>query len=214
MKTFKLLMVLSITLGICFGALSLGTRAQRAHQPQPAHRRVERGPGPTLFGEGVISTGDMELNAAFTPDGRTIYFTKRTPRYQLWVIMFSHFRGGRWSAPQVASSSGQYGDFDPFISPDGSKLFFSSNRPVNGRAKQDFDIWMVEREKDTWGSPINLGAPINAAGQEYYPSVTNDGTLYFSSTREGGWGSGDIYRSRFSNGKYSDPESRPTLSLR
>lgn len=207
MKIFRLLMILSITLEICVGCLSLGARAQDGPYPHASHRRVRSEAGPTLFGEGIISTGDMELNSAFTPDGRTIYFTKRTPKYQLWVIMFSHFRGGRWSAPQVASFSGQYSDFDPFISPDGSKLFFSSNRPVNGRAKQDFDIWMVEKEKDTWGPPINLGAPVNTAGQEYYPSVTNDGTLYFSSTREGGRGSGDIYRSRFSNGKYTGPEN-------
>src|SRR5262245_43497851 len=44
---------------------------------------------PSLFAEGVISTGEMELNAAFTPDGKTLYFTKRTPRPLLWVIVVS-----------------------------------------------------------------------------------------------------------------------------
>src|ERR1051325_8755906 len=73
---------------------------------------------PTLFGPGTISTGDMELNAAFTPDGRTLYFTKRSPKAQFWTIVVSRLRNGAWSAAEVADFSGQYNDFDPFVSPD------------------------------------------------------------------------------------------------
>lgn len=150
----------------------------------------------------------MELNAAFAPDGRTLYFTKRTPKYQLWAILVSTLRDGRWSTPRVAEFSGQYGDFDPFISPDGSQLFFSSNRPAPGKTKKnDFDIWMVQKAAAGWSSPTNLGADINTETQEYYPSVSKMGTLYFSSNRDGGKGSGDIYRSRLVDGKYSKPEN-------
>jgi hypothetical protein len=155
---------------------------------------------PAIFAEGAISTGDMELNAAFTPDGKTLYFTKRTPKRQFWAIVVSHFRNGKWSAPEVADFSGQYSDFDPFISPDGSKLYFSSIRPMDGKLKQDSDIWVVEREKASWGAPHRIEAPINTPAQEYYSSVTADGTLYFSSTREGGKGKGDIYRSKLVGG--------------
>jgi hypothetical protein len=156
---------------------------------------------PAIFAEGAISTGDMELNAAFTPDGKTLYFTKRTPKRQFWAIVVSHFRNGKWSAPEVADFSGQYSDFDPFISPDGSKLYFSSIRPMDGKLKQDSDIWVVEREKASWGAPHRIEAPINTPAQEYYSSVTADGTLYFSSTREGGKGKGDIYRSKLVGGE-------------
>ena len=162
---------------------------------------------PELFGVGIISTGDMELNAAFTPDGQTLYFTKRTPRFQLWTILVSSLKRGSWSTPQVAEFSGQYADFDPFISPDGSKLFFSSNRLGPGKTKNDFDNWMVEKTPSGWSDPTNLGPEVNTQSQEYYPSVSANGTLYFSSNREGGKGSGDIYRSRFVNGKYSKPEN-------
>src|SRR5262245_55938812 len=72
-------------------------------------------PEPVIFGEGTISTGDMDLNAAFTPDGKTLYFTKRTPKFQLWAIVVSHFQRGQWSEPEMAEFSGQYSDFDPFI---------------------------------------------------------------------------------------------------
>jgi Tol biopolymer transport system component len=162
---------------------------------------------PALFGAGTISTGDMELNAAFTPDGRTLFFTKRSPKPQYWVIVVSHLRGGRWSAPEVAGFSGQYNDFDPFVSPDGATLYFSSNRPVDGRPKTDFDIWAVDRTAAGWGAPRHLDAPVNTAAQEYYPTVTRDGTLYFSSTRDGGAGAGDIYRATRVDGRYAEPEN-------
>jgi len=167
----------------------------------------DRGMQLAMFAPGTISTGDMELNAAFAPDGKTLYFTKRTPKYQLWTILVSTLKGDRWSTPRVAEFSGQYGDFDPFISPDGSQLFFSSNRPAPGKTKSDFDIWVVKKTGAGWSTPANLGADINTESQEYYPSVSNAGTLYFSSNREGGKGSGDIYRSRLVNGKYSKAEN-------
>ena len=164
---------------------------------------------PELFEPGQISTGDAELNAAFTPDGKTLYFTKRSPKPQLWFIVESHLRGGHWSAPEIAEFSGQYSDFDPFVSPDGKQLYFSSNRPVDGAGppKSDFDIWVVDRTANGWGPPRHLDAPVNSAAQEFYPSVTNDGTLYFASNRDGGLGSLDIYRAPMVDGRYTVAEN-------
>ena len=190
-----------ILFGLCFFVIAAAMRASELSQE--SDQRTQ----PTMFGAGIISTGDMELNAAFVPDGRTLYFTKRTPKYQLWTILVSTLKDGRWSTPRVAEFSGQYGDFDPFISPDGSQLFFSSNRPGPGKTKHDFDIWVVKKTGAGWSAPSNLGADINTETQEYYPSVSNAGTLYFSSNREGGKGGGDLYRSRLVNGKYSKPEN-------
>jgi hypothetical protein len=191
------------------GALLLSTLGACA---RPATRSnislIDRVPGtPQVFAPGTISTEDMELNATFMPDGRSVYYTKRTPKLQLWVIVVSHLRNGRWSEPQIASFSGQYSDFDPFISPDGSKLFFSSSRPVDSRPKRDFDIWVVERSGDAWSGPRHLDAPVNTPAQEFYPTVAANGTLYFSSNRDGGRGALDIYRSRLIDGRYAEPES-------
>lgn len=69
---------------------------------------------------------------------------------------------------------------------------------------------MVEKTatgQPAWGAPKHLDAPINTKAQEFYPSVTADGTLYFSSTREGGKGRGDIWRARLVDGRYSEPEN-------
>src|SRR5262245_26922460 len=83
-------------------------------------------PAPALFAEGTITTPDDEMDAGFTPDGKTIYFTKDHIGQRLGVIVASHFAAGKWSAPEVASFSGRYTDYDPFVTQDGSKLFFAS----------------------------------------------------------------------------------------
>ena len=69
-------------------------------------------------------------------------------------------------------------------------------------AQKDFDIWMVDKTSDGWGSPKNLGAPVNTDALEIGQCLAPDGSLYFSSNREGGKGKFDIYISRFIDGKF------------
>jgi len=156
--------------------------------------------------DGPLVTRDDELNAAFTPDGRTVYFTKKIGA-RFGVIMVSDLRGGRWSVPEVAPFSGQYSDYDPFVAPDGKRIFWISNRPVDGKPKAEYDIWMAERRGERWGLATRLDAPVNTDADEYYPTVAANGTLYFTSLRPGGKGRGDVYRSRLEGGRYGPVES-------
>lgn len=159
-----------------------------------------------IFVPGVISTPDDELNAAFSPDGKTVYFTKNVGRKG--VIVFSSLKNAVWSKPEVAIFSGRYSDFDPYFSADGKRLYFISNRPLAGASpKTDFDIWFVEKTNETWSTPQNLGAPVNSGTDELYPALAADETLYFSTNRDGGRGRFDLYRSKFVNGKYLEPEN-------
>lgn len=174
-------------------------------------------PEPELFGEGVLSTSDDELGAAFTPDGRTVYFTLRSPTTTtapLTTICVSHLLDpgqGRWSEPEVAPFSGRFNDAGPALSPDGRQLFFASDRPAPGKAagtpgQPDVDLWVMDRTADGWSAPRNLGAPVNTPAVEHGPAVAADGTLYFASSRPGGKGSLDLYRSRLVAGRYTEPE--------
>ena len=162
---------------------------------------------PTLFAPGVVSTGDYESHPAFTPDGATLYFLKDSPGFHFWTIFVSHFADGRWSEPRLAPFSGQYRDADPFITADGQRFFFISDRPVPGKAHRDLDIWTMQRDGGGWSAPRHLDAPVNSDGQEWYPTVAADGTLYFGSDRAGGKGHTDIWRARFVGGKYAEPEN-------
>jgi hypothetical protein len=166
---------------------------------------------PTLFAPGVISTGDHETHAEFTPDGKTLYFLKNAPNFSFWTIFVSHYREGRWSEPQLAPFAGPWKNADPHITSDGRRFFFISDRPLDPKSttpKDDLDIWVMDKlPNGEWGEPRNLGEPVNSKGNEWYPRTATDGTLYFGSDRAGGLGETDIYRCRVVNGKYQPAEN-------
>jgi Tol biopolymer transport system component len=152
-------------------------------------------PVPALFAPGTVSTGRFESHPAFTPDGRTLYFVRSNDDFSYWTIWESRWLDGRWSTPQVASFSGRHRDADPFVSADGRRLYFISDRPLAGEKKEDTDIWMMERAADgAWAAPRNLGSPVNSAGSEWLPTEVDGGALYFGSDRAGGFGRTDLYR--------------------
>lgn len=166
-------------------------------------------PQPQIFGKGIISTGDYDTHPAFSPDGNTLYFLKCTAEIQTCTICVSQFKNHKWSEPIVAPFSGQYWDIDPFVSKDGKTLYFGSNRPdnVGEAAKADTDIWKVDIINDGWGKPVRLDSVINSNRNEYYPTLADNGTIYFGSSRHGGKGGSDIYRCRLIDGKYTEAEN-------
>ncbi|MEJ2086046.1 MAG: hypothetical protein P8Y44_10280, partial [Acidobacteriota bacterium] len=165
------------------------------------------GAEPLLFAPGLVSTGLSERDMAISPDGNELYFTTVLgSSYTFSAIVEFRRSQGSWKGPQVASFSGHYMDLEPALSHDGEQMFFVSRRPTQegDEPSDNEDIWVVERIEDGWGVPRNLGAPINSPQPEFFPSVTRDGTLYF--TRKGEDGSESIYRSRLSQGSYDEPE--------
>jgi Tol biopolymer transport system component len=192
-------------LGVC--SFSYTVTIQSAVQTKHPYASDKALSDPTVFADGVISTGDFDSHPAFTPDGKTLYFLRSTPNFNLWTILVSRFENHRWNAPEVAPFSGQYSDADPFITSDGSRFYFISNRPVAGKSTPDLDIWMMEKLGGGWSEPRNLGAPVNSSGSEWYPTLAAKGTIYFGSDREGGRGRTDIYRCRLVDGKYTNAEN-------
>jgi Tol biopolymer transport system component len=137
-----------------------------------------------IFAPGVISDAREQWRITFTPDGHTAYFTSSAgffPFTRQATIYETHLVGGEWSTPTVAPFSGTYSDIDPFIAPNGQRLYFSSIRPVDGVTRGDIDIWMVERTPSGWSEPVRLGPEVNSPDDELYPSASAAGTLYFAS---------------------------------
>ena len=160
----------------------------------------------TPFAPGVISTGDYESHAAFTPDGREMYFLKLAPNFSRWTIFVSRYNDGRWSEPEVAPFSGQYQDADPYITADGKRFYFISDRPVEtgGERLSHHDIWVMDKTESGWSAPRHLPAPVNSDADEWYPVALKNGTLYFGSQRKESNGFSDIYRAMpQSDGTYS-----------
>ena len=162
---------------------------------------------PKMFAEGIISTGDYETHPAFSPTGDTLYFLKCLSDAQFCSIAVSYKRNNNWSAPEIVPFSGKYIDADPFVTKDGNAIYFVSNRPLHEgeQTKQDWDIWKVQRTTSGWSETVCLDSPLNSAGNEFFPTMADNGDLYFGSDRTGGKGRADIYVSKFINNQYVQP---------
>jgi len=187
-------MTAPITIALSFFLLCIG---------RPALSQVH------IFGEGIISTGDYETHPAFSPSGDTLYFLKGLPDANFFSICVSFKKNGQWTMPQIAPFSGQYTDADPFVTKDGKTVYFVSNRPVHegGPVRADWDIWKTEITGSSWGKPVHLDSTINSSASEYFPTIADNGNLYFGSGRSGGKGRSDIYVAKWIDGKYARPEN-------
>ena len=100
-----------------------------------------------------------------------------------------------------------FNDGCPYQSPDGQSLFLASNRQPGTLGGQD--IWISDRqgEDGPWGMPVNVGAPINSAYNDFCPSPSRGHRLFFVSDRPGGCGGGDIYVTRFGPDGWENPQN-------
>jgi len=172
------------------------------------------GDEPAIFAPGILSTGLYTRDLAMTPEGDEIYFSVVQGGFSRSCIVVTRRVAGVWTEPEVAPFSGEPGvmDIEPAISPDGSRFMFMSTRgdSAAGIDPGGQDIWTMDRMGRGWSKPVNLGPPVNSEMAEYFPSITRDGTLYF--TREAGDPAIDgIWRSRLVDGRYQEPERLPEL---
>jgi len=165
------------------------------------------GLSPEIFAPGIVSTAQGEFNVAFSPNGEEFYYSVNEPSGRE-TMKFMIYENDRWTPPQPVPFVSRQNDCDPFFSHDGNRFYFISTRPKKDKqGSRDWDIWYVERAGAGWSEPINIGPPVNSDVDEYYVSLTKDGTIYFASNRSGGLGSFDIYRSRLVDGHYAKPEN-------
>ncbi len=144
--------------------------------------------------EGELNTEFDEGIVAFSPDAQTMYLTKarRELNAPTSVEIYTSTRSdAKWSAPVkfeiTADTLSTFGH--PAVSPDGEYLYFVSDMPGGYGGK---DIWRISL-KERQGSLVNLGPDINTEGNDDFPYVRSDGSLYFSSDGHPGMGGLDIF---------------------
>jgi len=153
-----------------------------------------------------IANTEYHIGAAsFTADGTEMYFTlthlpdrkiKDTARIKtIKLDIYSSKRNaatGEWEKPVtfIYNNESSYSVGDPFITPDGKILYFTSDMPGGAGGT---DIYYCERTDGNWGQPVNLKA-INTQANERTPFLAPDGTLYFSTDGDKGMGGLDIFK--------------------
>ncbi len=217
MRPFPLLLVPLLVCGGCAGTSDDDQSAETTPAlTGPYLGQTPPGAEPELFAPGIVSTGMHTRDLAMTPEGDEIYFSVNAG--PLVAILGSRLVGGEWTQPEVADFSVDptAGEIEPHISPDGSRFFFVSDRSPDGspvpeadRGKWErADIWVMDRADGGWGQPVHLGPPVNSDADEYFPSTTADGTLYF--TRDDPeTGRNYIFRARPDGDGYAEPERLP-----
>ncbi len=159
------------------------------------------GDNPEVFAPGIISLGQHEHGFVISPEGNEILYVSTQDGHVINRLIREE---DIWRSPVSASFSNSPGNnMGVRFSTDGSRVYFSSNRPVED--KKDYNIWIAEKTGDGWSEPVNSGFPLNTDKNEANPSVSGNGTIYFQYFSGSGLKS-DIFCSRLENGEYQTPE--------
>ena len=166
---------------------------------------------------GEINTKGHDAARSISPDGKTIFIYYNDPNGESrgGNIYISKISGDKWRKPEPINKAmgckinTTYWEDGACISPDGKKLFFVSESPKFGKEKGlgGGDIWMIEKiSKTEWSKPKNLGPEVNSPYQEVGIFLAPDGkTLFFCSNSPESMGDYDIFKTTYTNGKWTKP---------
>jgi len=173
--------------------INLMLDAQISAQGLPYFGQDLPGMQPIRFAPSIF-TQEFHAPPIFTPDGREVYWNYMDGYPH---ILYMKLDNGIWSGPAVASFCiGDYSD-SPFITSDGTKLFFlTMNLP-----SYEERICMVEKQNGEWGTPQVLGDEVNQFGPHWQASVADNQNLYFGGRLSNS--PGDIYFSEYINNNYT-----------
>jgi dipeptidyl aminopeptidase/acylaminoacyl peptidase len=163
------------------------------------------GDTPVVFARGIISDSYQQHGApSFSPDGNIVFWqTNQRPANdnEKWLTFSMTMKrvGDSWTAPVISP----YGSM-PFFSPDGKRIYFA------GKEDGD-DPCYVEKQVNSWSEQKSIGliTRFPELKNVFFPSITNNGTIYFMGHAEGLWLNIGIYRAELINGEYTKPELLP-----
>ena len=165
------------------------------------------GETPELFAPGIVSTGSFEHSSpVFTPDLKEIYWStiiEENGETTARPILFVKTIDGVWSEPEIPSFAKEFACSEsPFISPEGNRLFFHASDALR---PEKASIYYVDRIGNGWSEPIRLGEPINVAGFNGQPTISENGSLYYVGDCEKAEAGFGLYYSKLVDGKYQAP---------
>jgi len=188
------LLAACLPLALCFAATPAGKTKKAAPAPlAPGAYFGLKLPGetPELFAPGIVDTPGRSVgHLAFSPDGTECYFTVFDGVWNNPRILFTRYENGAWTPQLPVTFADDQLKFEPLFSRDGNRLYFGVARAAGS------DFWVVQRASraQEWSNPQPLPAPLKSPKSQFSLAQAADGTMYFASNRDGGYGDMDIYR--------------------
>ncbi len=159
----------------------------------------------SILHEGPMAFFANDTKAAYTrtniKNGKPVYDAQGKAHLQIYFADVQSLSSMSNIKP-FDHNSARYSVAHPTVSNDGSVMYFSSTAPGGYGGS---DLYVSRNVKGKWSMPENLGPDVNSQGEESFPFLANDSTLYFSSNGHGSMGGLDIMASRKVNGKWSKP---------
>lgn len=166
--------------------------------------------------KGAVNGLYHDANATFSPDGSTMYFTrnnyinKKIKQSSEDIALMKIYtsakdENGEWNnIKELPFNSNDFSCGHPAIANRGATIYFVSDMPggIGGS-----DLWVVKKEGEGWGTPVNMGATINTPMNEMFPYIENDSVLFFASDGLYGLGGLDIYSSVKTGNSWSRPQN-------
>jgi len=201
MKKGLIILILSLIVKSSFGQEFTDLYGDYLGQPSP-------GDTPVIFAPGIISGEGLEHSpAVFSNEGNAVYWCGRITSSQNGKIYTWGMKriNNRWTKPEVFVPFADSVCFDPFLSLDGKRLYFSTDSDVG-----NVDTWFVEKQGGGWGKPQSISPVVNTINGQCQATLTSDGTVYYIDykTKDKKW-TCDILRSKFKNGNYLQPDTLP-----
>jgi hypothetical protein len=160
--------------------------------------QVPPGDSAILFAPGYISIPNRrETKIVFSPNNMECLIG--IGKNNAFQVLYTDFYSGSWKVPEPAAFQLPPMCIEPFFSADSLHVFLTSN----------VSIFRSERVKQSWTTPVKVGPPVSTVYDEYHPTTTRNGTLYFCSNRENG--AFAIYRCTVDNGTYEAAEKLPLV---
>jgi peptidoglycan-associated lipoprotein len=148
---------------------------------------------------GEINSEEDEGACVVSMKGSEMYFTRCKAGKTVdepCKIFYVAKKGNAWDVPTVINIQG-FANYEvgyPALSPDDKILYFSAEAPDGYGGMDIYMAYRINNSPTNFGRPINLGPIVNTPGDEVFPTVRHDGTLYFSSDGHKGMGGLDIYK--------------------
>lgn len=165
-------------------------------------------PGYPKYLDDKLNSVLHEGPATFFEEGNKVIFTRSTfnkgdgDTRHLQLMIAERKSSGNWSSPRKLFRHENYSIGHPAVNKGGTTIYFSSNMPGGYGGT---DIYRTDLINAVWQEPVNVGPGINTAGNELFPSLDEEGRLYFASNGLGGLGGLDIFKADL-NG-HNQPEN-------